>query len=329
MTSRQLLLALFAMAVLCPTHGNTAGSRAKAAPAKPMKGTCDTELILAKKFADLGDWKNAQIHFVAAANETKCQDESLAGIEIAKRRAEAILLRNGEIYEAEHQWSKAEALYSAAASDPSLRDTTRYVAGDRLRSVLQRQADARRWKEWRDTIAQWAKDLVGLIVFLLSMILLVFTIKSIRRHRRVILIRPFAAPTEEVSTGLNIQLKYARLTMNNPAFSRASPIPPFLIENLRFSDEVEPIEDLEIAGSKIPFSSLQKLFGRPRVEVTGGFDGVAPMGNAYSMVKTVDSSADAFVGRQIRVAVPHEQRLDLLDFAYDVIVKASSAYADI
>jgi hypothetical protein len=117
--------------------------------------------------------------------------------------------------------------------------------------------------------------------------------------------------------------------MNNPAFSSAAQMPPFLIENLKFSDEVEPIEDLEIAGSKIPFSSLQKLFGRPRVRVTGGFDGVGPVGNAYSIVQTEDSSADAFIRREIRIGEPTKQRLDLLDFAYDVLVRASSAYADV
>lgn len=59
------------------------------------------------------------------------------------------------------------------------------------------------------------------------------------------------------------------------------------------------------------------------MRVTGGFDGVGPVGNAP------EGRANAFIRRAIRIGVPNEQRVDLLDFAYDVIVEASSVYADV
>lgn len=290
--------------------------------------TCDGELLLANTFAGLGDWKDAEMHFVAAAKAEKCRQQGLAGIKAAKSNEEAILLQKGEIYESEDQWSKAEDLYGAVVSDPGIGDATRNVASNRLKSVLQAQAQERAWSGARDSVAEWVKDAFALLAFALSLFLLIFTARSVWASRSVILIHPFDAPTDELAKGMNIQLRYARATMNNPAFSRAAQMPPFLIENLRFSDEVDPIEDLEIAGSKIPFSSLAKLFGRPRVRVTGGFDGVAPVGNAYSIVQSYNSREDVFIRREIRVGEPSQQRLDLLDFAYDVIIRAS-ANADV
>jgi hypothetical protein len=324
------MLVLVTAIILCPAPGRTASEYRGGPPAKKVvPNACDGELSVASMFADLGEWKDAEAHFTAATKEEKCRQQGLAGIKVARTHEEAILLRAGQIYEGENQWSKAADLYRAVASDSSIGDATRNVANERLRSVLLAQAREKRWSGPRDSVSEWVKDAFELIVFVLSLFLLVFTARSIWKSRRVILIHPFDAPTDELAKGMNIQMRYARVTMNNPAFSSAAQMPPFLIENLRFSDEVEPIEDLEIAGSKIPFSSLGKLFGRPRVRVTGGFDGIAPVGNAYSFIQTYDSNGDAFIRHEIRIGVPSEQRLDLLNFAYDVIVKASSANSDV
>jgi hypothetical protein len=324
------MFALFAAVGLYTTPAQTAsGQKSKSTADKVVAGTCDQELALARTFVELGDYKNAEIHFSIAAKGKKCQQQGLDGIKVARANEEAPLLHIGQIYESNHQWSKAEDLYRVTALDSSVKAATRNIASERLKSVLQAQTQEMRWSRLRDSVSEWVRGIAAVTVFFLSLVLLIFTVRSIWRHRRIILIHPFDAPTDELAKGLNIQLRYARITMNNPAFSNAAQIPPFLIENLKFSDEVEPIDDLEIAGSKIPFSSIERLFGQPSVRVTGGFDGVGPVGNAYSIVQTHDSSADAFIRRQIRIGVDNEQRLDLLDFAYDVIIKASSAYADV
>lgn len=319
-------IVMVAVAINLTTSVVAARQRGPTAAMEQAAGTCDADLELAKKYAELGDWKEAETRFAAAAKDDRCRQQAFAGIQTARSHQEANLLQVGQIYESEHQWSKAEDLYRVIAADSSLGEATRKVADDHLRSLLQTQVREKKWTERRDWIAESLKDMAAVAAFFLGLLLLIFTIRSILQSRRTILIHPFAAPTDELAKGLNIQLRYARLTMNNPAFSRAAQMPPFLVENLKFSDEVEPIEDLEIAGSKIPFGSVGKLFGRPSVRVTGGFDGVGPVGNAYSIVQTQDGSADAFIRREIRIGVPTEQRLDLLDFAYDVIVKASSAY---
>jgi hypothetical protein len=149
-------------------------------------------------------------------------------------------------------------------------------------------------------------------------------------RRKSIHIHPFVAPTEEIANGLAFNLKYARAMMQNPALSPAAQMPAALVASLlMFSDEVDPIEDLEVAGSKIPLASLASLFGRPAIQVSGGFDGIAPLGYAYSLVQTRNGKSDSFHRQLVRVGVPSQQRRDLLDFAYDVVVRATAAYASV
>lgn len=286
-------------------------------------GNSDVEL--ARRYAARGDWKDAETHFVAAAKDKPWEKEALGCIETARRNEDATVLQAGQIYEAEHVWTKAEDLYRAAAADSFIGAETRAKAADRLKVVLQAESGQRTWTEWKDRV----QDAVEVAVFLLALVLLAATVRAIWKSRRMILIHPFAAPTDELAKGMNIHLRYARERMRYPALSPAGQMPATLVENLlTFDDEVEPIEDLDVAGSKIPFSSLSKLFGRPSIHVSGGFDGVAPLGHAYSLVRT-HRGPDGFLQRTIRVGVASEQRLDLLDFAYHVIVRASTAYANL
>jgi len=165
------------------------------------------------------------------------------------------------------------------------------------------------------------------VVVFFAVVLTGATLLSIAKRRRIILIRPFAAPTDEYSKSLNIHLKYAREMMRNPALAPAGNVPPALVTTMLFDDESDPIEDVELAGSKIPFSALAKLFGRPGVQVGGSFDGVAPLGNAFCFIETRGSKADDSVQHAIRLGVSDQQRQDLRDFAYDVIRKAITANA--
>ena len=116
--------------------------------------------------------------------------------------------------------------------------------------------------------------------------------------------------------------------MRRPALSPAAPVPaPLVAALVTFDDEAEPIEDVEIAGSKVPFSALAKIFGQPAIQIRGSFDAVEPMGLAFSAINSYNGRADDFVRHAIRMGVPAVQRSDLRDFAYDVVRKASSAYA--
>ena len=326
MKAQRLLIVTVLMAFCDATP--TGKSKSPSAINTVRTPACGFELSLAQNFASVGDWKDAESHFTAAVQDSNCQAEALAGIQNAKSNEATNLLETGMIYESKSQWAKAEEVYRAVANDSST-EVIRQAGRDRLAAVVEAEVEEKKWSALRNSISEWIKAIAEFVAVSLAMILGFFTILSIFKSRRRILIYPFSAPTDELAKGLGIQLRYARLTMNNPAFSRAVQIPPFLVENLEFSDDVEPIEDLEIGGGKIPFASLGKLFGRSRVRVTGGFDGVGPTGNAYSIIETQDGEGDTFVRREIRIGVPNEQRLDLLDFAYDVMVKASAAYVDI
>jgi hypothetical protein len=290
---------------------------------------CELELELAKSYEQLGDWKDNEAHLVLAAKDITCRQRALIGIDAARTHEKDNLLRLGNVYELQHQWSKAEDVYRTAANDLGLEESTRKAATDHLDLALKERLKEDRLGKSKDSVLEWAKSIAEAVAILAALAILVFTIRSIWRNRRIIFVQRFDAPKEELANTLKILLKYARSTMNDPVFSGASDFPPFLVENMTFHDEIEPIEDLEIAGSKIPFGSLNKLFGQPRVRVTGGFDGVQPLGIAYSVVQSRDGDGNSFIRRDIRTVEPSEQRVDLLDFAYDVVVKASTAYVGI
>jgi hypothetical protein len=286
-------------------------------------------LDLAQEYEQLGDWKDDEAHLAAAAKDPACRLKALTGIRESRTHEADNLLRLGNVYELEHQWSKAEEIYRAAGNDPSLEESTRVAAIGHLNLAVKERLREEEWAKSRNSAIEWAKALAEGVAIVIALLLVIFTTRSIWRNRRIILVQRFDAPREELANTLKILLKYARSTMNNPAFSGASQVPAFLVENMIFHDEIEPIEDLEIAGSKIPFGSLNKLFGQPSVRVPGGFDGVQPVGTAYSVVQSRSGSDNAFIRRDIRTVEPSEQRVDLLDFAYDVVVKASTAYVGV
>jgi hypothetical protein len=314
-----------AVAVVLPVPIWAGGDcAAKAEAPQATTSAVNADLKLARDFASLGDWRDAGAHFADAAKDPASQQEALACINTARAMVDSAVLQAGQLYESERQWSKAEDLYRTAIVDPSTGSKSRQVLAERLKAVLQAEHRENLWSKCNDLV----KDVAETAVFFFALVLFVVTVRSIRKSRKLILVHPFTAPTDELAKGLNNYFRYARAMMQNPALSPAGQVPAVLVEDLlTFDDEIEPIEDLEIAGSKVPFSSLSKLFGQSRIRVTGGFDGVAPFGNAYSIVKTHDGSADVFVNHTIRVGVPSMQRRDLVDFAYDVLVKASSAHA--
>jgi hypothetical protein len=320
------LVLFLAVAMVLPMKGVTDSGSVNLAPA-PKKP--NVEIEIAKKYAQLEDWSEAEAHFLTAAKDPDSQAEALAGLESARRKADAAqtaVLAAGKYYEDAEMWSKAEDLYRPAAADKSLSEEARKEIGERLALVLEKQQGDRRWaeaKDWMDRLT----ILVGYALIGFALVLAVATFRSIAGRRRIILIRPFAASTDENAKGLAIQLKYAREMMRHPALAPAGQVPPALVTMMLFDDETEPIEDVELAGSKIPFSALAKLFGKPGVQVDGSFDGVTPLGTAYSSIQTRGATADDFVQHAIRVGVPDQQRQDLRDFAYDVIRKAITANA--
>jgi tetratricopeptide (TPR) repeat protein len=319
------LVLFLAVAIVLPMQGVTNPGPAKQAPS-PAPKKPNVEIEIARKYTQLGDWSEAEAHFLAAAKDPDSQAEGLAGLENARRKADeaqTAVLAAGKYYEDADMWSKAEDLYRPAAADKSLTEEARKEISQRLALVLEKQRGERRWAAIKD----WIERVVGFVVILFAVTLTVATLLSIAKRRRIILIRPFVAPTDEYAKSLNIHLKYAREMMRNPALAPAGNVPPALVTTMLFDDESDPIEDVELAGSKIPFSALAKLFGRPGVQVGGSFDGVAPLGNAFCFIETRGSKADDSVQHAIRLGVPDQQRQDLRDFAYDVIRKAITANA--
>lgn len=319
--------------VLVAAVTTSAPGSAKADPPMPSgKPSCSRELEMAQDYARIHDWKDAESQFRAAAEDSdlpeKCRWQAFKGLQLAQNVRIAAQLEVGQVYEAKHQLRQAEELYKTLLLDATIGDATREVARGRLEAILSTQANKHKLPDLRHSVTEWIKDIAAALAFILSSVLLFAAIWSVWRRRRLVLIEIFTAPTEELTKTIGIQLRYARSVINEPALSPAAQMPPFLLENLRFSDEVDDIEDVEIAGSKIPFAALGRIFGQPRVMVRGGFEGAEPIGLAHCVLETRHGLSDSFLWRAIRVGVPNEQRLDLLNFAYDVMVRAYLAHAD-
>ena len=172
-------------------------------------------------------------------------------------------------------------------------------------------------KNWAGNLA-WAAGLLAAVVLLFA------ALWEIWKRRQGTVIRDFVAPKDELAKGMALKLKYARATMRNPALSPVGAMPAPLVKNLfLFEDEVPAIEDLDLAGTTVPFAALTKLFGEPRVQVSGGYDGQAPKGLAYAEIRSRQYGLVALRRKEIRVGTPSETA-DTLDFAYDVVVRTSS-----
>ena len=260
------------------------------------------------------------------------QKEALAGIDSVRTKldkekedSDRAAFAVGKSYQDNDLQTKAEDVYKNVAINPAVGRDIRQEANAQLLTTLAAQ--------WWDRDLAKAKDMVEGFVWclalLIALVLTIAAISSVMGHRKAILIHDFKAPSDEIARGLALNLKYARASMRDPSLSPLGVMPAPLMANLfTFDDEVKPIEDLEIAGGKIPFSSIARLLGGPKIQVNGGFDGISPLGSAFAIIQKRGSKFESLHQKQIRVGVPREQRLDLLNFAYDVMVRASSAYVD-
>jgi hypothetical protein len=318
------IIFITAVALALPDFGSAKCKCArKPKPHTAAPQPLNADLEMAKLYAKLGDWKDSESHYAAAAKDPVVQQEALTGLEQARRNADAAqtaVLTTGRLYESEDLWPRAEDLYRVASTDVSMRDEIRSQATTRLANALRKQSGERTWAEWKEWIAK-------VLEVAIPILLIAVATRAILKRRKAILIHPFTAPTDDLVKQLAFNLKYARARMQDPALSPAGAIPAVLVGNMLMDEEVEPIEDLEIAGTKVPLAALAKLLGKPAIQINGGFDGVAPLGYAYFVLESRSGRADGFHHDLIRVGVPNQQRQDLIDFAYDVVIKASSAYA--
>jgi hypothetical protein len=277
---------------------------------------------MAKVYAKLFAWPEAESHFALAAQDPSVQKEALAGLEEARRNivkdrsiADARVMETGDAYLRQDLDAKAEEVYRGAATNSALSSTTRAQAVNRLLESLAAQRFERSLANLKDGVV----NLLWLLTFALGLLLLYLALRTIRRSRRSTVIRTFVAPKDEIARNLSTKMKYARAIMRNPALSPVGVMPAALLQDLfLFEDELATIEDLELAGAKIPFASLAKVFGEPKVEVTGGYDGASGSAMVFAEIKMRDAVTRDLCEARIAVGTPAEEA-DLLNFIYDVL----------
>jgi hypothetical protein len=280
------------------------------------------DLVLAKIYAVARDWKDAETHFVAAASDPEARNEALEGIKKSRvelDKAQFQILDAGGKYEDAHLWSKAEDIYRAIAVDPNASFTVRCTALTRLDSTLREQEGSRSFDERWERL----KKAIEAVTAFLGFILLVAGARSIYGRRRKIVLQKFSAPNDELVAVVAMHLKYARDTMLNPSLSGANQL-PITLDIFQFEGESEEIGDIEVAGTTIPLAALSRLLAKPAVTVRGGFDGLDPVADVWAVLQTRTGGEESVLGT-VRMTQPLAKRTDLRTFAYNVLVRATTA----
>jgi hypothetical protein len=280
------------------------------------------DMVLAKIYEGAGDWKEAEIHFVAAAADPAARNEALEGVKTSRieiDKAQSQILDAGSKYEEAHLWSKAEDIYRAIAVDPNASFALRCKALKRLESALREQEGSRSFDEGWERL----KKVVEAVAAFIGLILLVAGVRLICKRRSKIVLHNFSAPNDELAAVVAMHLKYARDTMLNPSLAAANQMPTTL-DIFQFEDESEEIEDIEVAGTTIPLAALSRLLAKPAVTVRGGFDGLDPLADIWAVLQTRNGGEDFILGT-VRMTQALEKRTDLRTFAYTVLVRATTA----
>lgn len=293
------------------------------------------DLKMARIYMALQNWNEAETHFVAAARDPDASSESLSGLEQARRnidrekaQSDEALLNAAQIYHDNGLSEKAQELYQTLASDSGVREATRARARTGLAASLADQSGKRFLAKIRDQADKMESVLEAAswgFAFIAGLILAIAAVLAIRKRRSLAVIRDFAAPKDESAREVALNLRYARAMMGKPSFSPVGLMPAPLLERMFvvFEAELPPIENLELGGAKLPFAPLAELFGGPRVQITGGYDGASPSGLAFAEISTRRDGVVRFTKKEIRTGTPQE-RADNLDFAYDVLVTVFS-----
>jgi hypothetical protein len=300
----------------------------------------NADLEMAKIYVRLKNWSEAEAHFVLAARDPLSLREALVGLEDARSKVNAEKLAGdaapldaAKLFEERDIQSKAEEIYRTTAQNSAIAESTRKAAADGLAKALDAQRSDR-WfattKEWMERIKGWVEFLFWLVALVLGIILGRAVIGSILRRRKIILFHGFDTPSDETSRSLAIMLRQARVRMQNPWLSPVGVMPAVLVQNMpTFDSELEPIEDLELGGAKIPFAAIARIWGDPKVQVHGAFDALSPSGSIFAAIKKRGVEQELYRAQRVRTGVPSQQRGDLFNFAYDVIVRASKAFDDV
>lgn len=299
----------------------------------------NADLEIAKVYMRLKNWSEAEEHFVLAARDPLSQTEALTGLENArseidaeKDMGETAPMGVAKLYEDNDIQDKAEAIYQSAATNSTVSEDTRKSAAEGLARILKAQGGDRFFssvKVWSERIEGLVESFFWVAALLLSFVLAWHIGGAIFKRRKAVLFQDFITPSEELSRSLSIIFKQARSRMQNPSLSPIGAMSAVLVQHMpTFSDEVEPIEDLEIGGAKLPFAAIARLWGEPRIQISGGFDGLSPLGSIFATIKRRGGEQEIHRDQIVRTGVPSQQRGDLFDFAYDLIVRSSTAYDD-
>jgi len=289
-------------------------------------------LAAGQHYEKLGELEKAEEQYLKAGNDL-APGAQLASLDAITRVRQKLgeqkrhaALATAKLLEDQERWEEAERSYLDLLKSDSGAEEMVAAALTRLRPRL----DGKRWPEAFDELALKT----GRVLLVISIPLVFFiAVRAIFKARRSIQFLPFRGSSESGVKQVTFWLDRVRAELRSPASpfrlssSLTSGLPFIRMPDL--SEQFNEPAELEVGGVKVPLKQLIQIVGVPRVRVSGGWMVGSATGDAYAEVECrhgTEFESHSVVTRTIASSPGDAQDRGLRLFAYDVLIKAGSAY---
>jgi len=310
---------------------------------EPDSGVQQLQLEIAALYERLNDWEQAEKQLLAAAGgpSAELRERALEDLERvrqhAERSAESPNLELAWFYERRRLWREAEKHYLAAAAETS--EEVRRIALEGLERVRPQMPltglaeDLEPIEPRVEFVTALLAKGLAVVAFLAVGFILVSAARGVIRARRQIEVLPFVANSSEGSAQIDYWLGRTRARCRAP-----QPFPggPAAMSRMAFpylrlpglADHLPELDEVTLAGTKLPAGELLRKTKLPRVRVTGGWVFNESNGRVFAEFERRKGISRyepvATIEREIP-AKGQEHELEL--FAYDVLIQAARANA--
>jgi tetratricopeptide (TPR) repeat protein len=312
-------------------------------PSKPASESLFV-LAAAQKYETLGEWDKAEEEYLKAGRglPPDLQKSALAGVvrmreKLRQQRVHTALASAG-LLEDQDRWKDAEQSYiDLLKSDPEAEPDVAAA----LRRIKPRLLGPR-WSESFDDYGAKIGRFLLVLAILLVLFAITISLLAVHRTRESIQLVPFTGSTDDSAKQIAFWMQRVRAELRSAALPLSSGLggsqimAPNVDSGFPFAGAVdlqpemaEPPE-LEIGGVKLPLKEIMQFVAIPRVRISGFWFVGQAGGNAYAEVELRNWTKFrhlSLIRRAVSSTAGAQQDKDLRIFAYDVLMKASLAYA--
>lgn len=300
-------------------------------------------LEIAGLYERLNDWEQAeeQLLVVAGGPSAELREQALKDLERIRHQAERSVespnLELARFYERRRLWSEAEKHYLSAATETSSEVRRIALKGlERVRPQMLLSGLVEDFEPIEPKVKFVTTSLGNALAaagLLAVVVLLASAARGVFRVRRQIEVLPFVSSNSEGPARVDYWLARTRARCRasqpfpgSPAAMSRMPFPYLRLPGL--ADHLPQLDEIALAGTKLPAGELFRKTRHPRVRVTGGWILNESTGVVFaeferrSGVSRYESVSS--IERQIP-AKDNEKELEL--FSYEVLIQAAMAYA--